>query len=79
MHTTPVSLLQRLRQSSAQTAWSRFVELYTPLLFSWARRCGLNDTDAADLVQDVFTHLIARLPEFQYDRHAAFAPGCAGC
>jgi RNA polymerase sigma-70 factor (ECF subfamily) len=72
MHTTPVSLLQRLRQPSAQVAWSRFVELYTPIMFAWSRRCGLNETDAADLVQDVFAHLITRLPAFQYDRTRSF-------
>jgi RNA polymerase sigma-70 factor (ECF subfamily) len=72
MNTTPVSLLQRLRQPSAQAAWERFVALYTPLMFSWARRSGLNETDAADLIQDVFTHLVTKLPEFQYDRSRSF-------
>jgi hypothetical protein len=30
MHTTPVSLLQRLRQAPTPEAWDRFVGLYTP-------------------------------------------------
>jgi RNA polymerase sigma-70 factor, ECF subfamily len=72
MNTTPVSLLQRLRQPAAQDAWSRFVELYTPLMYAWARRCGPNETDAADLVQDVFAHLVTKLPEFHYDRSRSF-------
>jgi hypothetical protein len=33
MHTTPVSLLERLRQPDRQAAWDRFVELYAPFLF----------------------------------------------
>jgi RNA polymerase sigma-70 factor (ECF subfamily) len=72
MHTTPVSLLQRLRQPGEQEAWNRFVQLYTPLLFSWARRAGLQDSDAADLVQDVFAVLLKKLPEFVYDRQGSF-------
>ena len=72
MHTTPVSLLQRLRQPAAEAAWSRFVELYTPLLYFWGRRVGLQEQDAADLVQDVLTVLIRKLPDFEYDRHKSF-------
>jgi RNA polymerase sigma-70 factor (ECF subfamily) len=72
MHTTPITLLERLRQRSDQEAWARFVQLYTPLLFSWARRCGLQSEDCADLTQDVLTILFQKLPEFSYDRHKSF-------
>jgi RNA polymerase sigma-70 factor (ECF subfamily) len=76
MTSTPVSLLQRLRdavqRASAAAAWSEFVELYTPLLYSWAARLGLQPADAADLVQDVFVILVRKLPEFQYDSHKSF-------
>jgi RNA polymerase sigma-70 factor (ECF subfamily) len=54
---TPASLLERLRQPADQAAWERLVELYAPLLFSWARRVGCREADAADLVQDVLTLL----------------------
>src|SRR5262249_30570789 len=30
------------------------------------------ESDAADLVQDVFTVLVQKLPEFHYDRHKSF-------
>lgn len=72
MHTTPVSLLERLRQPGQTRAWEQFVELYTPALFAWARRLGMQASDAADLVQEVFTILVQRLPEFEYDRHKSF-------
>jgi RNA polymerase sigma-70 factor (ECF subfamily) len=65
--TTPVSLLKRLRYPGDDAAWTRFVYLYTPLLDSWSRRAGLQDADAADLVQDVFVRLARELPRFQYD------------
>jgi len=72
MHTTLVSLLQRLRRPDERDAWDRFVELYTPLLYYWARRVGLQDADAGDLVQEVFTVLVYKLPEFSYDQSKSF-------
>src|SRR5262245_42516887 len=69
---TPPSLLERLRRPADTEACSRFVELYAPLLLHWARGTGLQQADAADLVQDVFTLLIQKLPEFNYDRHGSF-------
>jgi RNA polymerase sigma-70 factor (ECF subfamily) len=72
MHTTPVSLLQRLRQSPTAEAWELFVRLYTPLLFYWARHTGLQEHDAADLVQDVLVVLVQKLPEFQYQPGKSF-------
>jgi len=72
MHTTPSSLLQRLRQPGQEQAWQRFAELYTPLLYYWTRHLGLQPQDAADLVQDVFAVLVQKLPEFTYDRHKSF-------
>jgi RNA polymerase sigma-70 factor (ECF subfamily) len=72
MTTTPASLLDRLRQPFDPEAWARFVALYTPLIYSWGRRVGLQDQDASDLVQDVFVTLLQVLPTFSYDRHRSF-------
>jgi RNA polymerase sigma-70 factor, ECF subfamily len=72
MHTTPVSLLERLRQSEDSDAWVRFVELATPFLFDVARRNGLQEADAADVVQDVFVVLAQKLPEFRYEPARSF-------
>jgi RNA polymerase sigma-70 factor (ECF subfamily) len=73
MHTTSATLLERIREPAGQAAaWDRFVQLYTPLLVAWAQRIGLNEPDAADLVQDVFLALLRHLPEFQYDRQQSF-------
>lgn len=69
---TPASLLHRLRAPDETDAWNRFVELYTPLLFHWAQRLGQQDSDSADLVQDVFLILWRKLPEFEYDRDRSF-------
>src|SRR5438552_1694044 len=66
MHTTSISLLERIRQPAEREAWGRFVELYTPLLYYWACRLGMQESDAADLVQDVFAVLVQKLPVFTY-------------
>lgn len=72
MHSTPASLLDRLRQPAAHEAWSRFVDLYTPLLYYWARHVGLHAHEAADLVQDVLVVLVEKLPQFTYDQNKSF-------
>lgn len=72
MDSTSPSLLLRLRDRADHDAWNRFVQLYTPLLAHWGRRAGLADSDLRDLIQEVFTLLLARLPEFQYDDRQSF-------
>src|SRR5688572_30148894 len=72
MHTTSASLLERLRTPDREEAWPRFVRLYTPLLFYWARRAGLPQDDAADLVQDVLVVLVQKLPTFTYEPGKTF-------
>src|SRR5271170_1479061 len=72
IHTTPATLLERLRAAHDDAAWDRIVELYTPLLFYWARRCGESEHDAADLVQEVFVAMVQTLPSFDYDRGGKF-------
>jgi RNA polymerase sigma-70 factor (ECF subfamily) len=69
---TPATLLERLRGSADPEAWERFVALYAPLIYSWARRAGLQDADACDLVQEVLVTLVRALPTFTYDRHKSF-------
>lgn len=72
MTRTPASLLERLRHPFDPEAWSRFVTLYTPLIYAWARRAGLQEQDALDLVQSTFVTLLRVLPGFSYDRNQSF-------
>ncbi len=72
MNSTSESLLLKLKSASDQQAWSKFVRLYTPLLFYWARQTGMQPQDAADLVQEVLTIVFRKLPEFEYDRTKSF-------
>src|SRR5688572_26487239 len=70
--TTSLTLLDALRNAGDEQAWLRFVRLYTPLLYHWARGAGLQQSDAEDLVQDVFELLVRKLPEFRYEQNGSF-------
>jgi RNA polymerase sigma-70 factor (ECF subfamily) len=72
MTSTPVSLLDRLRSPEDQAAWSRFVDLYSPLVFAWGKQAGLQSADCADLVQEVFTLLVRKMPEFVHRPNGSF-------
>jgi RNA polymerase sigma-70 factor (ECF subfamily) len=72
MHTTPITLLERLRDASDARAWERLLDLYAPLLYFWAIRAGESPHDAADLVQDVLVVLVKTLPGFRYDADKSF-------
>lgn len=63
-NSTSASLIRRVRLKDAG-AWKRLVELYGPLVYSWSRRQGLRDSDAADVVQDVFRSVFQALDQFQ--------------
>lgn len=72
MYTTSVSLLERLKRPEEQSAWDRFIAIYTPLLYHWALKLQLSPEDSADLVQDVFATLVVKLPNLTYDQTRSF-------
>jgi RNA polymerase sigma-70 factor (ECF subfamily) len=61
---TSKSLLSLARDGDA-TAWDRLSTLYAPLVFQWCRFRGLQDADAADVVQDVFHSVATHLGPFR--------------
>ena len=70
MHETPetrASLLLRLRGSRDETAWSEFMAIYAPFVKRLARRRGLQDADADDLVQDVFRAVAQSIERQDYE------------
>ncbi len=72
MHTTPVSLLLKLRSRSDASAWSQFVHLYAPLVHGWIAKLGIEEPDRSDIVQEVFVVLLGKMSNFQYDRQQSF-------
>jgi RNA polymerase sigma factor (sigma-70 family) len=70
---TRASLLVRLRDPRDEAAWSEFVDLYVPLIYSYARKQGLQDADAADLSQEVLQAIAGAVGRLEYDpRRGAF-------
>src|ERR1700733_8419453 len=64
---TRPSLLVRLRDARDEGAWSQFVDLYAPLVYAHARRNGLQDADAADLMQNVLRCVVNAVQRLDYD------------
>ena len=64
---TRPSLLVSIRDPRNGWAWSQFVAIYSPLVYRFVRRRGLQDTDAADVTQDVFCAVARGIPQFEYD------------
>lgn len=73
MSATSATLLERLKDAGDADAWSRLVELYTPLIRGWAERLNVRGADADDLVQEVMAVVVRRFPEFVHpDKPGAF-------
>jgi len=51
---TRASLLMRLRDPRDHAAWVEFVDIYEPLTYRLLRRHGLQDADAAEIMQELF-------------------------
>lgn len=67
---TSVSLIERV-QAREPNAWQRFSDLYTPLVYTWARRGGLQDSDACDVVQEVFRGVLLGIDRFEPHKESA--------
>jgi RNA polymerase sigma-70 factor, ECF subfamily len=65
---TSRTLLMRVREPADRQAWEEFVNRYAPKIFNWCRRYQLQESDAADVTQDVLVKLVRAMQEFQYDQ-----------
>ncbi len=64
---TSVTLLGRIQDASDANAWGDFVECYAPRIFSWCRKYSLQESDAADVTQEVLIKLVTAMQTFRYD------------
>ena len=62
------SLLSRLRDLDDRDSWRTFFDLYWRLLYNVARRAGLTEADAQDVVQETVVAVARQMPEFRYDQ-----------
>ena len=64
---TRPSLLLRIRDLRDEAAWAEFAKLYTPLIYRFSRRCGLQDADASSVTQDVLVTVARTIHRFEYN------------
>jgi RNA polymerase sigma-70 factor (ECF subfamily) len=64
---TRASLLVRLRDGGDAGAWQEFVRLYAPVIYGFARKRGLQDADAADMMQEVLRSVSNAAHRLEYD------------
>ncbi|MDX2197806.1 MAG: sigma-70 family RNA polymerase sigma factor [Phycisphaerae bacterium] len=64
---THVTLLARLADGNDRVAWQDFHTRYAELIRGFARRRGLQEADAEDVVQDVLLSLSKAMAGFEYD------------
>src|SRR5437660_1419941 len=64
---TRATLLERLKDWSDQSSWQEFFDLYSRLIYGVARKAGLTDAEAQDVLQETMIAAAKHLPKFQYD------------
>jgi len=64
---TRATLLVRVRDARDCDAWAEFVDLYMPLIYSYALKNGLQEADAADVAQETLLLVVRAIPSFQYE------------
>ena len=65
---TRSSLIQRLKATINGESWEEFFHTYWELIYNVARRAGLNETDAQDIVQETVFKIHNSLDKFEYNR-----------
>ena len=64
---TRVTLLTRIKDGNDAVAWREFIQLYGPVIYGFARKRGLQDADAADVMQDVLRSVARNAAKLEYD------------
>lgn len=62
-----MTLLCRIQNVQDATAWEDFVARYAPQIFRWSQRFSLQESDAADVTQEVLVKLVSAMQSFRYE------------
>ncbi|MCP3905192.1 MAG: RNA polymerase sigma factor [Planctomycetes bacterium] len=65
---TTTMLLEGLFDTDDRLAWSEFDARYRPILLAFARRLGMNDSDASDVAQETLLQFVKEYRSGRYDR-----------
>jgi RNA polymerase sigma-70 factor, ECF subfamily len=69
------SLIERLKDSGDDTSWREFFDTYARLIHGVARKAGLTDTEAQEVVQETVIAVARKIPEFRCDPQAGSFKG----
>ncbi len=64
---TRATLLERMKNWSDQPSWQEFFDIYWNLIYGVARKAGLSDAEAQDVVQETMVSVAKHIPTFKYD------------
>src|SRR6266516_7399008 len=64
---TRASLIDRLKDLEDQSGWQEFFDTYWKLVYGVARKAGLTDPEAQDVVQETMFSVAKHMPTFRYD------------
>jgi RNA polymerase sigma-70 factor (ECF subfamily) len=64
---TRATLLQRLKNWQDQSSWQEFFDTYWKLIYGVARKTGMSDAEAQDIVQETMLAVAKHMPTFKYD------------
>ncbi len=67
MPQTSASLLERLLDRADCDAWTRMVDIYSPLIRLWLGRYGLPQSEVDDISQTTLSSVVANLPQFRHN------------
>ena len=64
---TRATLLQRLRNWQDQSSWQEFFDTYWRLIYGVARKAGMTEVEAQDVVQETMVSVARHMPTFKYN------------
>lgn len=64
---TRATLLDRMKDWKDQSSWQEFFDTYWKLIYGVARKGGLSDAEAQDVVQETMVSVAKQMPQFKYD------------
>jgi RNA polymerase sigma factor (sigma-70 family) len=67
LFSTCASLIHRLKDWQDESSWRDFFNVYWKLIYGVARKAGLNDSEAQDVVQETLISVAKHMPAFKYD------------
>ena len=65
---TRTTLLERLKDWRDAASWQEFFDIYWKLIYGVARKSGLLEAEAQEVVQETMIAVARHIPDFKYDR-----------